>query len=259
MGISETDFGYWAHLSPTIDWNNIQSICDLGQQELFTGAPGLMYSNVSALAAAAGAGRDIDVEGLIRERWIRDIWKGLGRQTTSIDVVGSGDDFLYLDLNFDAVPEAHRERYDFVTNCGTTEHVANQFNSFKIVHDLTKPGGYMYHSLPCSGMTNHGFFSYNAKFFLLLALANNYTFLDAFMTVDPTVRCLDEETRRLMRQGKPFLKDTPHGSADHLTQDFKATDAGLRVCLQKPNGSEPFKPPLDVRALDVDVYGAKTT
>ena len=67
---------------------------------------------------------------------------------------------LLLDLNYDDVPAAHRNRYDLTTNCGTTEHVVNQMNSFRIIHDMTKPGGFMLHDLPWSGMYNHGLFNY---------------------------------------------------------------------------------------------------
>jgi len=257
MGIAETDFAHWAHLSPPIDWSGIYSICDLGQQELFTGAPGAMRSALAALAGPLGV-PDADIDKLMAERWIRDIWKAFGRRITSIDVVGSGEDYLYLDLNSDTVPPEHRGRYDFVTNCGTTEHVMNQYNCFQIMHELARPGGYMYHSLPCSGLTNHGFFSYRPKFFSLLALANGYQFVDAFVTADPTLRPLDDESRAMMRQEKAFLSATIYGSAEHLVRDFQSTDAGIRVCLRKPLGDEPFKPPLDVRAENVDVYGGST-
>ena len=258
MGIAEMDIGHWAHLSPMIDWRSVQAVCDLGQQELFTGSRTAMRRNLIAFLKAAGARPSVNVDALMSERWIPALWTALGRTTTSIDVVGSGDAFLNLDLNFDTVPDAHRERYDFVTNCGTTERVFNQYNSFHVIHDLTKPGGYMYHSLPSAGYTSHGFFTYNTKFFLLLALVNNYKFLDAFMTVDPNPKPLDAQSRSLMRQEKDFLADSVHGHADHLTRDFLATDAGIRVCLQKPLSGGPFKPPLDIRAENVDVYGVTT-
>ena len=35
-----------------------------------------------------------------------------------------------LDLNFDSLPERHREHYDVVMNFGTTEHIFNQWNCF---------------------------------------------------------------------------------------------------------------------------------
>jgi len=53
-----------------------------------------------------------------------------------------------LDLNFDPCPPEHVGKYGFVTNHGTSEHILNQYNVFKVMHDFTKPGGYMLHAVP---------------------------------------------------------------------------------------------------------------
>jgi hypothetical protein len=55
---------------------------------------------------------------------------------------------IRLDLNFDDVPDKHKGKYQLVTNFGTTEHVANQNQAMKIIHDLTAVGGVMVHNLP---------------------------------------------------------------------------------------------------------------
>jgi hypothetical protein len=60
------------------------------------------------------------------------------------------------------------------TNVGTTEHVGDQMNAFRSVHDFAKPGAIMYHSVPALGYFNHGLFSYSPVFFLFLAEANGY-------------------------------------------------------------------------------------
>ena len=65
-------------------------------------------------------------------------------------------------------------RYDVVTNFGTTEHVANQLQSFKIIHDLAAAGALMLHVLPAGGTPNHGLVSYNPKFFWMLGRSNGY-------------------------------------------------------------------------------------
>jgi hypothetical protein len=70
-----------------------------------------------------------------------------------------------LDLNFDSVPRRMRHRFQLVTNFGTTEHVANQLNGFRIIHDLTTLGGVMLHALPGEGGLNHGMFNYKFNFF----------------------------------------------------------------------------------------------
>jgi hypothetical protein len=72
-----------------------------------------------------------------------------------------------LDLNFDGngIPTEHKGKYSLVTNFGTTEHVTNQLNAFKVIHDLTMPNGVMIHEVPAQGMFNHGLVNYNPKFF----------------------------------------------------------------------------------------------
>jgi hypothetical protein len=111
----------------------------------------------------------------------REIWQWLGAEYLAIDIDGSPD-AIALDLNCDAVPAEARSKYSLVTNFGTTEHVANQANAFKIIHDLTATGGIMIHNLPCH-QPNHGLFNYNPKFFWALARANDYR--QVYMRADP--------------------------------------------------------------------------
>jgi hypothetical protein len=106
----------------------------------------------------------------------RDFWLALGFDYTAIDVDGSPGS-IPLDLNYDQVPSSLRGKFGLVTNLGTTEHVANQMNAFKVVHDLAAPGAVMIHHLPAGGMLNHGLFNYNPKFFWHLARSNDYKWL----------------------------------------------------------------------------------
>jgi hypothetical protein len=103
----------------------------------------------------------------------RDLWKWLGFGYSSIDIDGSPGS-IPLDLNYDTIPNEHSGKYQLVTNFGTTEHVANQLNAFKIIHDLAAVGGVMIHHLPAQGMINHGLVNYNPKFFWMLARSNGY-------------------------------------------------------------------------------------
>lgn len=106
----------------------------------------------------------------------RDFWISLGFEHTAIDVDGSPGS-IPLDLNFDTVPDEMLHKYGLVTNLGTTEHVCNQLNAFKIIHDLAAPGAVMVHHLPAGGMFNHGFINYTPKFFWYLARSNEYKWL----------------------------------------------------------------------------------
>ncbi|HEX2548410.1 MAG TPA: hypothetical protein VHM20_01180 [Gammaproteobacteria bacterium] len=87
-----------------------------------------------------------------------------------------------LDLNYDNIPKKYLNYYDIILNFGTTEHVFNQWNSYKLMHEATKLGGIFYHQLPGTGYLDHGYFCYTPIFFHDLAKANRYEILDLFFT-----------------------------------------------------------------------------
>jgi hypothetical protein len=106
----------------------------------------------------------------------RDFWTALGFDYSAIDVDGSPGS-IPLDLNYDHVPSALQNKYGLVTNFGTTEHICNQMNAFKVIHDLAAPSAVMIHHLPAGGALNHGLINYNLKFFWYLARSNDYKWL----------------------------------------------------------------------------------
>jgi hypothetical protein len=97
-----------------------------------------------------------------------------------------------LDMNFDKVPVAHKGRYHLVTNFGTTEHIANQLNSFEVIHDLATAGGLMVHAVPAQGFVDHGLLNYSPKFFWRLAEYNNYQLVDMRMTSHGEIKPLPQ-------------------------------------------------------------------
>ena len=72
----------------------------------------------------------------------RGFYEWLGFRYACIDIDGSPGS-IALDLNYDITPLNETGSYQLVTNFGTTEHVANQLNAFKIIHELCAPGGLM--------------------------------------------------------------------------------------------------------------------
>lgn len=171
----------------------------------------------------------------------RLFWNWLGFDYAAIDIDGSPGS-IPLDLNYDSVPPGSVGKHHLVTNFGTTEHVANQLNAFKVIHDLTTLGGLMIHQLPAQGMFNHGLINYNFKFFWMLARSNDYRFVYANYA-----------------QGVPY--DLPKNIADFVVSlnstvrrddlRYSAADGGLTVIMQKTLDI-PFVSPLDVAT------GAKT-
>lgn len=166
----------------------------------------------------------------------RELWKWLGFSYASIDIDGSPG-AIALDLNFDDVPNAMAGKYHLVTNFGTTEHVANQLNAFKVVHDLAAPGGVMIHNLPCQGGFNHGFINYTPKFFWTLARSNNYHWLHFGLSPDRTMHPLPDNVIEGVRPFSPEIGE--------LATTYRVAECSIAVAFQK-RGAAPYVPPIDV-------------
>jgi hypothetical protein len=85
-----------------------------------------------------------------------------------------GEFTIVADLNSYSVPERERAQFDLITNIGTTEHVTDQVNAFRVMHDFGKVGTRFAHSVPFTGYLNHGLYNYNPLFFVFLSAANEY-------------------------------------------------------------------------------------
>jgi len=138
-----------------------------------------------------------------------------------------------FDLNIHSPGDDLYEKFDLVTNFGTTEHVINQYLSMKTMHELTKPGGLIYHDLPMAGYHNHGYFSYNPLLFRHLAEANGYTIIMQYYsrakTPTPAPR---------------FMIENGYSEPGYM-------NCGIEFILQK-NFSGPFRMPLETStSLDV--------
>ncbi len=173
----------------------------------------------------------------------RQFWEWLGFQYASIDIDGSPNS-IPLDLNYDILPEWALKKFDVVTNFGTTEHVANQLNAFKIIHDLTAPGGIMIHAVPAQGLVNHGLLKYNPKWFWMLARSNDYRWLDFDYSSRGQITALPDNVIEAIASHRPDI-------AERKAQ-YRVVDGGLWATFQKVHDIE-FIPPLDVNT------GTKTT
>lgn len=107
---------------------------------------------------------------------IEHLMRDAGFRYTAFDVYASGATRIF-DLNVDSLGWLERGRYDVVTNCGTSEHVANQFNIFKVAHDALRVGGVMMNFVPFYGQIEHGLITYQPKFFTNLIVNNGYELL----------------------------------------------------------------------------------
>ena len=136
---------------------------------------------------------------------------------------------LKLDLN---EPVDLDEQFDFVTNLGTGEHVFNQHQFYKTVHERTRPGGLMYHALPHQGAYDHGFYNYHPTFIFDLAQANGYELM--------LLICLDS----LRPQGQQHIQI--HRREDYVRMASAgeiSAQVGLHAVLKKPTTERPFRVP----------------
>src|SRR5262245_44109776 len=157
----------------------------------------------------------------------RPFWLHLGFDHTAIDIDG---DALRLDLNRDTAPKELCGAFDLLVNAGTTEHIANQEDAFRVIHDLTRKGGIMYHEVPAGGMFDHGLVNYQPKFFTRLSRQNDYEvvlFKPCSWGPSPVPDYIREFNRRF---GGTLVESFP--------------DLSLRVAFQKLRDA-PFSSPID--------------
>lgn len=99
-----------------------------------------------------------------------------GVNHTSIDINGR-DGSLPLDLDC-PVPKNLENKFDVITNYGTTEHVNNQYAVFKNIHVMCKVGCIVIHGVPLIGhWRKHCRYYYSIPFFEGLAAMCNYTII----------------------------------------------------------------------------------
>lgn len=142
----------------------------------------------------------------------------------AIDMHGSPDAMNY-DLNY---PLPIEEKFDIVTNIGTGEHVFNQYNFFKTIHDLTADEGIMIHALPNQGGYDHGFYNYHPTFIFDLISANRYKLI-SFMLVDAS------------KQPANLISLQNRESYVQLAVENRLSNiSGLFVVASKPSGTAEF-------------------
>ncbi len=225
-----------------------RNICEIGAQEISCRE----HKNVLRdFAHSFPKGRqqfsEQDIDRLADGALASDLYRGLGLSYKSIDITAARDSIV-LDLNYDDAPRDCMNAYDLVTNIGTTEHVANQLNAFKVIHDLTKPGGYMYHELPYTGFLTHGLVNYTPKFFWMLCKSNFYEYVEMLVfashVVEPMHNDVLSSARFFVSQGGNSLEQVLHAEGAPDPAGFACQDSGI-LCIMRKQFDAPFVPPVD--------------
>lgn len=203
-------------------------IVDLGAQNFNGGIDPIKLENTLANFLPEQTFSQEVLDQIAGRASLKEIFSLLGFDYRCIDAYET-EAGIVLDLNQDPTPEDLRGAVDIVQNFGTTEHVLNQTNCFTMIHEMTKPGGIMWHALPMSDFYTHGFFKYDIVFFIALARSNNYEIKEMTFGKSASAHPIPEF---LFENGLPRIE---------------ATDTSMSIMLKKME-DEPFKIPSDVDA-----------
>ena len=175
-----------------ITLSGLQNLRDLGVfptrgKILDIGSSNLYQADASGLETFAKSfGRSLDAQlaqrlaagsaygGVTKnESFVGELLEHIGLDYLSFDIA-NGYHTQKFDLNVEHLPSKLRSTFDVVLNYGTTEHIFDQLNSFRVIHDAVKVGGHIVHQLPAAGHIRHGYFCYTPRFFFDLAGHNEY-------------------------------------------------------------------------------------
>ena len=164
------------------------AVLDIGSSNLYTAdQDGILQflsshgitktSQLSSFAKKLAEDSYYDPGGGKNTAFVGELFEKAGFRYDAIDIA-DGYKTTILDLNHESAPADFVGKYDLVLNFGTTEHLLNQYNAFKVIHDATKVGGHIMHQLPCVGFFNHGYFTYTPRCMFDMAGYNNYEVVD---------------------------------------------------------------------------------
>jgi len=192
MGLGPTILALYRQLKIVGAFDGIDSVVELGSQGVWCPDRRLLTGLFEAFGRPIPPGDELGRyinntgTGLAASRHLHE---SLGFKYECVDIDGNFGS-LTLDINFDPVPPEHRGKFGLTTNHGTTEHLLNQYNAFKMIHDFTAPGGLMLHALPFTVHLEHGFFNYQPNLFEALARFNSYRTLGVWVGPDWTLSSL---------------------------------------------------------------------
>src|SRR5215211_5052834 len=162
--------------------NGVSNVMELGSQDFWCPQKNLVKNLFKAFDKPEPPTELLTTSNTSQQP-ARLLYEALGITYNCVDVDGRSGT-LVLDMNFDTLPEEHWNQYGLVTNHGTSEHILNQLNVFKMMHDFARPGGVMIHAVPFTVHLEHGFFNYQPNFFEALARYNSYETLGLWVGPD---------------------------------------------------------------------------
>ena len=157
--------------------NNTKSVVEIGAQDINLNCQSLVNSFPHPVPSR------LEMTSKIKFSNPKEMYQSIGINIyESIDVNGHAGSKPYdLNKNLEESYD-YKEKFDLVTNFGSTEHIFNQYENFKNMHNLCKENGLMIGIVPMQGALDHGFFNYQPILFEHLAISNNYK-MNLFWTI----------------------------------------------------------------------------
>ncbi len=153
--------------------------------------------------------------------------------------VANGYRTQIFDLNSQSLNRAQTQSFDIILNFGTTEHVMNQLNALKVIHDAVKVGGHIVHSVPCLGDIDHGYVAYTPRLFFDVASYDNYEIID-FRYEGPVE---DKPIMDIVRDYGAYFP-AANRYVNEAQVALKATDVAIYL-IQKRTITKAFLTPMD--------------
>ena len=148
----------------------------------------------------------------------------LGYNHTSIDLNGR-EDSLVIDLRYPITDSEYDlvNKFDFILDIGTAEHIDNQYMAFKNIHNMSKVGGIFIHTLPREKYwMGHCKYKYNLKFFEDLASYNDYEILELKIDDEKDILCSIRKTEPI-----DFMKKSDFDKLPLVTETGEFNDRDL--------------------------------
>lgn len=190
-----------------------------------------------------------NVVGVLPLLSAKDHFTSLGIEHTSIDLNGR-DGALPLDLAALINEPDLVGHFDVLTNFGTSEHVKDQYECFRNIHRLVRPGGVVIHVVPpdpCGDV--HGLYNYPQDFFTQLCNVCEYELINIeLVTWKPIAKLIYVAYKKIYDNRFPsrakfdsipikkvckrgHIRDTTMQSLDDLASKYE-TDKG---CIRTHN------------------------
>ena len=228
------------------------SVLDIGSSNLYAAPVDRLEKFLRANHAADAAkdtaflkrlsyGSEYDqVTGGRNESFIGQLFEMAGMRYEAIDIA-DGYRTTILDLNHKRTPWKFVRKFDLVINSGTTEHLLNQYNAFRVMHEAAKVGGHIVHVLPCRGYSNHGYLTYTPRFFFDLAGYNSYEIVSFWFSGQGAE---DDIYQPLRDYASYFPAISKFVSEADASQNLTIRDLTIAIVFRKTSGSR-FKAPLE--------------